>query len=82
MEAVPDQVAAKISRAIDAVTIGIGAGPDTDAQVLVAHDVLGLEAESPPFARRYLEAGNLQQQAFAQYVQDVASGNFPPRRPH
>lgn len=82
LEAVPDAVAARISREIEAVTIGIGAGPDTDAQVLVVHDLLGLEAESPPFARRYLEAGQQMQDALAHYVEDVGNGQFPPRRPH
>lgn len=82
LEAVPDAVAATISNDVAAVTIGIGAGPDTDAQVLVVNDLLGLELESPPFAKRYLEGGKLIQSALSDYVQEVSKGQFPPRRKH
>ena len=80
LEAVPDALAARITRDIAVPTIGIGAGPDTDAQVLVMHDLLGLGADSPPFARRYIEGGRIMRDALAEYVQDVGSGHFPPRR--
>jgi len=80
LEAVPDALAANITRDITIPTIGIGAGPDTDAQVLVMHDLLGLGAESPPFARRYIEGGQIMRDALAEYVQDVGNAQFPPRR--
>ena len=80
LEAVPDTLAARITRDLTIPTIGIGAGPDTDAQVLVMHDLLGLGAESPPFARRYIEGGQVMRDALAEYVRDVGSGHFPPRR--
>ena len=80
LEAVPDALAATITRDITIPTIGIGAGPDTDAQVLVMHDLLGLGAESPPFARRYIEGSQIMRDALAEYVQDVGNAQFPPRR--
>lgn len=80
LEAVPDALAANITRDITIPTIGIGAGPDTDAQVLVIHDLLGLGAESPPFARRYIEGGRILRDALAEYVREVGNSQFPPRR--
>ena len=58
IEAVPQTLAAEITRAVPVVTIGIGAGPDCDGQVMVRHDRLGLEpAWKPRFVRRYAEMG-------------------------
>jgi 3-methyl-2-oxobutanoate hydroxymethyltransferase len=78
VENVPTALAAELTRAIAVPTIGIGAGPDCDGQVLVMHDLLGLDPEwSPRFARRYAELGRDAIAAFAAYVADVRSGSFP-----
>ncbi|HVR64956.1 MAG TPA: 3-methyl-2-oxobutanoate hydroxymethyltransferase [Polyangia bacterium] len=78
IEGVPRALAADITRAVSAVTIGIGAGPDCDGQVMVMHDLLGLEpAWKPRFVRRYAEMGAAAGQAFAAYADDVRAGRFP-----
>jgi 3-methyl-2-oxobutanoate hydroxymethyltransferase len=78
IEGVPDQVAAMITESVDVPTIGIGAGPACDGQVLVFHDVLGFEERlRPKFVRRYAELGVAATEAFARYVADVRSGAFP-----
>ncbi len=60
------------------MTIGIGAGPDCDGQVMVMHDLLGLEpAWKPRFVRRYAEMGDAAGKAFAAYADDVRAGRFP-----
>ncbi len=78
MEAIPTELATAITQRLDVPTIGIGAGPGTDAQVLVLHDVLGLNADKAPgFARRYLDGADLIQQALARYADEVRGGMFP-----
>ena len=78
VEGVPQALAADITRAISAVTIGIGAGADCDGQVMVMHDLLGLEpAWKPRFVRRYAEMGKAVSEAFAAYAADVRAGKFP-----
>jgi 3-methyl-2-oxobutanoate hydroxymethyltransferase len=78
VETVPQALAAEITRAVPAVTIGIGAGPDCDGQVMVMHDLLGLEpAWKPRFVRRYAEMGKAAGDAFAAYAADVRAGKFP-----
>ena len=78
VETVPQALAAEITRAVPAVTIGIGAGPDCDGQVMVMHDLLGLEpAWKPRFVRRYAEMGKTVGDAFAAYAADVRAGRFP-----
>ena len=78
VETVPQALAAEITRAVAAVTIGIGAGPDCDGQVMVMHDLLGLEpAWKPRFVRRYAEMGKAVGEAFAAYAADVRAGRFP-----
>ena len=78
LEGMPVQLANEITAAISIPTIGIGAGPGCDGQVLVMHDLLGLDvAWSPKFARRYAEMGREVEHAFAQYAEDVRKGNFP-----
>lgn len=85
LEAVPDEVAAAVTATVDIPTIGIGAGPGCDGQVLVLHDLLGLgPADRPPpsFARRYAPLGELAREAVAAYAADVRAGSFPaPARP-
>jgi 3-methyl-2-oxobutanoate hydroxymethyltransferase len=78
VETVPQSLAAEITRAVPALTIGIGAGPDCDGQVMVMHDLLGLEpAWKPRFVRRYAEMGQAVGEAFAAYAADVRAGRFP-----
>jgi 3-methyl-2-oxobutanoate hydroxymethyltransferase len=78
IETVPQALAAEVTRAVSSVTIGIGAGPDCDGQVMVMHDLLGLEpAWKPRFVRRYAEMGKAAGEAFAAYAADVRAGRFP-----
>jgi 3-methyl-2-oxobutanoate hydroxymethyltransferase len=78
VEHVPAALGAAITQAIPVPTIGIGAGPSCDGQVLVMHDLLGLDPEwSPRFARRYAELGKQAIAAFSSYVADVRAGAFP-----
>jgi 3-methyl-2-oxobutanoate hydroxymethyltransferase len=78
IEGVPRTLAADITAAVSSVTIGIGAGPDCDGQVMVMHDLLGLEPSwKPRFVRRYAEMGAASAQAFASYANDVRAGRFP-----
>ncbi len=78
IEGVPDVVGRLVTEALDIPTIGIGAGPDTDGQVLVYHDVIGLENRfKPRFVRRYATAFEDQTEALARYAADVRSGAFP-----
>jgi 3-methyl-2-oxobutanoate hydroxymethyltransferase len=81
IETVPHGLAAEITRAVPALTIGIGAGPGCDGQVMVMHDLLGLEpAWKPRFVRRYAEMGKAVGEAFAAYAADVRAGRFPSDR--
>ena len=78
LEAVPAPVAARVSAALDIPTIGIGAGADTDGQVLVWHDLLGMYAgRTPRFVKRYAEVAEVIGDAVAQYAGDVRSHAFP-----
>ena len=78
LEGVPDEVARMVTDAVDAPTIGIGAGPGTDGQVLVFHDVLGIEDRlMPKFVRRYADLKAAGIEALAAYAADVRSGAFP-----
>jgi 3-methyl-2-oxobutanoate hydroxymethyltransferase len=78
IEGVPDVVGAAVTEAIDVPTIGIGAGPATDGQVMVFHDLLGLGAgKLPKFVRQYAEVGRIATEAIAAFADDVRSGNFP-----
>ncbi|MDE8349693.1 MAG: 3-methyl-2-oxobutanoate hydroxymethyltransferase [Acidocella sp.] len=78
MEAIPSDVATEITRRVPVPTIGIGAGPGTDAQVLVLHDVLGLNMDrAPSFARAYINGAALMQEALTKYAEDVRAVKFP-----
>jgi 3-methyl-2-oxobutanoate hydroxymethyltransferase len=78
LEAVPAQVAATVTEALDVTTIGIGAGAGTDGQVLVWHDMLGMYAgRTPRFVKRYAEIAEEIGEAVAQYAHEVRSGAFP-----
>jgi 3-methyl-2-oxobutanoate hydroxymethyltransferase len=78
LESVPRELAATITRELRIPTIGIGAGPDCDGQVLVFHDLVGLTAgPTPRFARHYAELGEEARRAVREYCGDVRAGNFP-----
>jgi 3-methyl-2-oxobutanoate hydroxymethyltransferase len=78
IEGVPDVVGAKVTESIDVPTIGIGAGPACDGQVLVFHDLLGLGAGPPPkFVRQYADLGRIATEAIAAFADDVRAGRFP-----
>ncbi|HWD54132.1 MAG TPA: 3-methyl-2-oxobutanoate hydroxymethyltransferase [Acidimicrobiales bacterium] len=80
IEGVPDVVGAAATEALDVPTIGIGAGPSCDGQVLVFHDLLGLGAPGgpvPKFVRRYADLGRLATEAVAAFAADVRDGSFP-----
>jgi 3-methyl-2-oxobutanoate hydroxymethyltransferase len=78
LEAMPRELAAEITRALRIPTIGIGAGPDCDGQVLVLHDMLGLTfRDAPKFARRYANVGEIISNAVKEYCADVQNGSFP-----
>ena len=78
MEAIPTELAAEITARLPIPTIGIGAGPGTDAQVLVLHDVLGLTpGNAPSFAKKYLDGAGLITAALADFAREVREGAFP-----
>ena len=78
LECVPDALAARITGELSIPTIGIGAGPACDGQVLVFHDLLGLSGDfRPKFVRRYAELAETIRDAARRFSQDVRSGGFP-----
>lgn len=78
LECIPAALAAEITAELKIPTIGIGAGPDCDGQVLVIHDILGLcEKYSPKFVKRYAELGPIISEAVKNYLDEVRSGQFP-----
>jgi len=78
LEGVPREVAAMITREVSAPTIGIGAGPECDGQVLVFHDIVNLTFAPPAkFVRSYGDAATLIRSAVGQFKADVESGGYP-----
>ena len=78
LEKIPTALAAQAAASISIPVIGIGAGSQVDGQVLVLHDMLGMNKEfSPRFLRRYLDLDQLLHQAIGQYSADVKASNFP-----
>jgi 3-methyl-2-oxobutanoate hydroxymethyltransferase len=78
LEGVPREVAAMITREVSTPTIGIGAGPECDGQVLVFHDIVNLTFAPPAkFVRRYADAASLISNAVHQFISDVESGSYP-----
>jgi 3-methyl-2-oxobutanoate hydroxymethyltransferase len=78
LECVPDAVARLVTDTIPVPTIGIGAGRHCDGQVLVLHDLLGLETRvTPKFVRRYADLATEATAAVARYADDVRTGRFP-----
>ena len=78
LELVPAPLARLVTGRIGIPTIGIGAGPDCDGQVLVFHDLVGLfSGSTPTFVKRYAEAGAAIREAVSRYAEEVRSGAFP-----
>ncbi len=78
LESIPRELAARITQQLRIPTIGIGAGPDCDGQVLVFHDLMGLtQGAVPRFARRYADLAGEIARAAAEFCEDVRGGRFP-----
>lgn len=79
LECMPSSLAAQITAALKIPTIGIGAGPDCDGQILVSYDALGINSghRRPRFVKDFLKGNDSIEAAFRQYVQDVKNGVFP-----
>ena len=78
LEKIPAELGRRVSSELTIPTIGIGAGNGTDGQVLVIHDMLGINNEfSPRFLRRYADLYTVITQGVSQYIDDVKSGDFP-----
>lgn len=78
LEKIPAKLAAKVTDQLSIPTIGIGAGAECDGQVLVTHDMLGLNKEfNPRFVRRYTDMHSTMTDAVQQYISDIKSGDFP-----
>jgi 3-methyl-2-oxobutanoate hydroxymethyltransferase len=78
VESVPEALGRELTQRLHVPTIGIGAGAVCDGQILVMHDLLGLDPHwKPRFARQYANLGEQAQAAFAAYADDVRHGRFP-----
>lgn len=79
LESIPSDLACRVTSSIGIPTIGIGAGPHCDGQVLVSYDALGLHdgGPIPPFARQYAQLGEIIVGAARSYIEDVRAGRFP-----
>jgi 3-methyl-2-oxobutanoate hydroxymethyltransferase len=77
LECVPAELAARVTAAVSIPTIGIGAGADCDAQVLVWQDMAGLTPRTPKFVRRYADLASVLGRAAQSFAQDVVGGSFP-----
>lgn len=81
LEKIPAQVAQKVTKAVSVPTIGIGAGPNCDGQVLVVYDMLGMyelpSGKQPKFVRKYADLSTIIRDAFKRYIDDVKQKKFP-----
>jgi len=77
VECVPSSLGKTLAETLEIPVIGIGAGPDTDAQVLVLQDILGISSRQPKFSKNYIEQASSIQDALTSYRQEVLSGAFP-----
>ncbi len=78
LEKIPSDLAKEVTKSISVPTIGIGAGPHCNGQVLVVYDMLGLTEEfKPRFVRRYTEMAEIMRMAFRKYIEDVKAQKFP-----
>jgi 3-methyl-2-oxobutanoate hydroxymethyltransferase len=81
LESIPDEVAQTVTEALSIPTIGIGAGPHCDGQVVVSYDAFGLNQEAvPPFVKQYARLGELMIEAAKAYADEVREGRFPALR--
>jgi 3-methyl-2-oxobutanoate hydroxymethyltransferase len=78
LEAVPAELGTRVTEALDIPTIGIGAGPGTDAQVLVVSDLIGLTPDPVPrFVKRYADLRSILSEAAQHFAKDVGEGHYP-----
>ena len=77
LEAMPAELGTEITRSLQIPTIGIGAGPGCDAQVLIIHDLLGITEKPPKLAKAYANVRETMTQAVEAFVRDVDAGTFP-----
>jgi 3-methyl-2-oxobutanoate hydroxymethyltransferase len=77
LEAIPADLAAKVTAGLSIPTIGIGAGPHCDAQVLVWQDMAGLSPRAPKFVKRYADVGGVLRAAAQSFAAEVVAGSFP-----
>jgi 3-methyl-2-oxobutanoate hydroxymethyltransferase len=77
LESIPEDLARSVTAALRIPTIGIGAGPSCDGQVLVTYDMLGLLDSTPPFVKQYASLAATIESAAAKYVDDVRASRFP-----
>ncbi len=80
LEGMPADFACEVTASLSIPTIGIGAGPHCDGQVLVMHDMLGLSDWSPSFIKRYANLGSLAHQAARHFAEEVANSKFPEKQ--
>jgi len=81
LESIPAEIARRVTRSVTIPTIGIGAGPDCDGQVLVSYDMLGLyDGPVPSFVKQYADLGEAVVAAATDYAEDVRSGRYSSRR--
>lgn len=78
LEGIPAHIAKSITQALRIPTIGIGAGPDCDGQILVMHDMLGINAgHVPKFVKKYANLGDEARKGIKTFIAEVQSGDFP-----
>jgi 3-methyl-2-oxobutanoate hydroxymethyltransferase len=77
LEAMPAELGSEITRSLQVPTIGIGAGPGCDAQVLIIHDLLGITEKPPKLAKAYANVRDTVTEAVGAFMEDVESGTFP-----
>jgi 3-methyl-2-oxobutanoate hydroxymethyltransferase len=77
LEAMPGDLAREITRSLEIPTIGIGAGPDCDAQVLVIHDLLGINERVPKLSKKYADLRGIATEAVETFIGEVEAGTFP-----
>ncbi|WP_332899557.1 3-methyl-2-oxobutanoate hydroxymethyltransferase [Haladaptatus sp. CMSO5] len=77
LEHIPANLAAQVTEALEIPTIGIGAGPDTDGQVLVVDDIVGMSDWQPPFAKQFGNVRAEMEKAISAYADEVREGSFP-----
>ena len=78
LEGIPSPISAKITKALEIPTIGIGAGKECDGQILVLHDMLGINDRFlPKFVKKYADIAGMARQGLDEYIKEVKDGEFP-----